>query len=44
MTEANVILKCLTSYSIWLGQCINQAKFAIFFSKNCKLAIKAFCE
>ena len=39
--KANVILKCLTMYSCWSGQCINQAKSAIFFSKNCKPAIKA---
>jgi hypothetical protein len=42
IAEANVILKCLTSYSLWLSQCINHAKFAIFFGKNCELAVKAF--
>jgi hypothetical protein len=37
--EAAAILKCLTSYSRWYGQCINFSKFAIFFSQNCKPAI-----
>jgi hypothetical protein len=40
-TEANVILKCLSLYSLWSGQCINHAKSSIFFSKNCKPAVKA---
>ncbi|XP_059451038.1 uncharacterized protein LOC132181824 [Corylus avellana] len=41
LAEANVILKCISLYSLWSGQCINQAKSAIFFSKNCKPAVKA---
>jgi hypothetical protein len=39
--EANFILKCLSTHSKWLGQCINFSKYAIFFSKNCKLSVKA---
>jgi hypothetical protein len=39
--EANVILKCLSTYSTWSGQCINFSKSAIFFSKNCKPSVKA---
>ena len=39
--EANVILKYLTMYSYWSGQCINQAKSVIFFCKNCKPVVKA---
>jgi exonuclease III len=38
--EAATILKCLNSYSKWSGQCINFSKSAIFFSRNCKPAIK----
>jgi hypothetical protein len=38
--EARVILKCLTTYSLWSGQHINMSKSAIFFSRNCKSAAK----
>ena len=41
MAKAHVILKCLTSYSFWSRQCVNQAKSVIFFNKNCKPVIKA---
>jgi hypothetical protein len=40
VAEANVILKCLTSYFLWSGQCINQTKSTIFFGKNCKHSVK----
>jgi hypothetical protein len=39
--EAATILKCLNSYSKWLGQCIDFSKSTIFFNRNCKPAIKA---
>jgi hypothetical protein len=32
--EAEVILKCLNTYSAWSGQHINVSKSAIFFSRN----------
>ena len=38
--EARVILRCLSTYSSWLGQHINMSKFAIFFSRNCWDSIK----
>jgi exonuclease III len=41
MAEANVILKCLSLYSRWSGQCINHTKSSIFYSKNCKPAVKS---
>jgi hypothetical protein len=39
-SEAEVILKCLNTYSSWSGQHINVSKSAIFFSKNCNLSSK----
>jgi hypothetical protein len=38
--EAAVILRSLNTYAQWSGQRINFAKFAIFYSKNCKASIK----
>jgi hypothetical protein len=38
--EAEVILKCLNTYSAWSGQHINVSKSAIFFSRNCNLSAK----
>jgi hypothetical protein len=38
--EAEVILKCLNTYSAWSGQHINVSKSAIFFSRNCNLSTK----
>lgn len=32
--EASVILKCLTTHSLWVGQCINFFKSIVFFIKN----------
>ena len=38
--EAYVILKALNSHAKWSGQDINSSKSSIFYSKNCKPAIK----
>jgi hypothetical protein len=38
--EANVILHCLSVYSLWFGQHINLSKSAMFFSKNCRHSVK----
>jgi hypothetical protein len=32
--EATSVLRCLSTYSKWLGQCINLSKSTVFFSKN----------
>jgi hypothetical protein len=34
--EDQSILNCLTSYFNWSGQCINVAKSAVFYSRNCR--------
>jgi hypothetical protein len=39
-SEAEVILKCLNTYSSWSGQHINVSKSAIFFSTNFNLSSK----
>jgi hypothetical protein len=40
VSEAGVILNCLSTYSSWSGQRINISKSAIFFSRNCRDSIK----
>jgi hypothetical protein len=39
-SEARTILSCLSTYSKWSGQCINISKPAMFFSRNCRPAMK----
>jgi hypothetical protein len=34
--EANSILKCLSTYSVWSGQKLNVSKSSLFLSKNCR--------
>jgi hypothetical protein len=41
VSEAGVILNCLSTYSSWSGQHINMSKFSIFFSRNFRDSIKA---
>ncbi|XP_059437358.1 uncharacterized protein LOC132170396 [Corylus avellana] len=41
VSEAQVILNCLNTYSAWSGQHINLAKSAVLFSKNCSLSRKS---
>jgi hypothetical protein len=39
--EASTILHCLSTYSLWSGQCINVSKSVVFFNCNCKASIKS---